>query len=89
MMLATAYQIADDLQDIEADTGSGEFAGSLNIVNVLRAEGHGEASVALAITLGRDCIDKARDQLAPLPVSLRKGLLAVAERLAGDLRCAP
>lgn len=89
MMLATAYQIADDLQDIEADTGSGEFAGSLNIVNVLQAEGHGEASVALAITLGRDCIDKARDQLAPLPASLRKGLLAVADRLAGDLRCAP
>jgi geranylgeranyl pyrophosphate synthase len=52
---ATAYQIADDLSDVLMDRESG----SMNIIFVLEAAGHGPESTSFARALGSQQIDKA------------------------------
>jgi hypothetical protein len=60
---ATAYQIADDLSDVLMDRESG----SMNIIFVLEAAGHGPESTSFARALGSQQIDKALALSLSLP----------------------
>ena len=60
---AAAYQIADDLADVLMDRESG----SMNIIFVLEAAGHGPESTSFARRLGSQQIDKALALSLSLP----------------------
>ncbi|MFM1886136.1 MAG: hypothetical protein RL026_1293 [Pseudomonadota bacterium] len=85
LLLATAYQIVDDLEDCASDSGEDGSAGSLNVVRVFQAGGHGVAAGQMARKLARECLEQAAQLTLQMPAALQVSVSSISGRLAGKL----
>lgn len=92
---AVGYQIADDINDVVADQGSGELAHSLNIIFVLKAAGHGDHAGVIARNMALQHLKNASKLAMSLPSSSGLFLKKLADQLqvflnqGSDFKCMP
>ncbi len=82
---AIGYQIVDDLDDVDRDSGSADAPSSLNLVHVMKALGHGDASPNQVRALGRTHLAKATGAAALLPMGSGTFLTELAAKLVARL----
>jgi len=76
-----AYQVADDLHDLQSDVGPDVAKGTLNIISVLKAAGDTDDSEDKAKTLGLEHIDLAIALAERLPNKAGAQLIGYADQL--------
>jgi geranylgeranyl pyrophosphate synthase len=78
---AIGYQIVDDIDDVDRDAGSVDAPNSLNLVHVMKALGHGDASTKMARELGKKHFAKSISAAALLPKGSGAFLMDLASKL--------
>jgi geranylgeranyl pyrophosphate synthase len=82
---AIGYQIVDDIDDVDIDAKSINSPGSLNIVHVMKALGHGSSATKMASDLGRMHLTDAMNAGAELPKGSGDFLIDLASKLVARL----
>lgn len=75
------YQIVDDLNDLQSDTGADPASSAFNIVSIYQASGSTDESIAAAKKIGLERLDAAIESAARLPCEAGACLIDYACRL--------
>jgi len=82
---AVGYQIADDLADLSEDQGLGESEPALNAILVLERRAARATSVAQAIRIALDHLDRAKSHARDLPSGSGGLLSRLCDRLIAEI----
>ena len=82
---AVAYQIMDDMQDLEMDRGGDGRAPAFNALLILEAAGHGEKAAGIASSFAKFRLEEAIEAASLLPNGSGDLLIDFAEGMLAEL----